>query len=660
MLKFPIFERLSVRDYLLYPGRQNSAGLSLSFTRGPWIILGVNGLGKSTLLLLLKHILTGPVTVRPPGFAGERSDLVNIDRRLFARRVGDGAQSAEATLTVRFGETTLRIQRRLGDLSLLEVTSTTGDGQRFTDEAQYQALLSRVMGLARFDDAIRVLDRVTFFLEDRTPLIWDVSAQFELFRAILTPDISQNLRQLEADIVSNDSAARNLNAALFKLIKNRDSELAKQKGSTDTQARLAKISAELEIALQKEVTLQSDFDRSDERRADARIELKRAERAVANALEAYEQAKLDALRHSFAGLPPNEQYVFVKLMVDRICPACGSSAEAAAKDLEQRKDEDRCLICGSPRHRSRQVPPTTSASRARATASFESLQKARNDLENARKRFEDASTQRSALSDELENVRLTIETTERETRRLRAKLPSGDQTALARDENRIAALRREVHNFRRDRDEAERKIESLLDVLKTATETIRGTIENNFQKRVKVFFAGNVRLVYAARKDRIGQGGGGRQFEFPAFEVEMLGTASEGEFIRRAADQVSLSQREYLDAIFRMSLLESFGAAGCSFVIDGPEGSLDAVFSERAGALFGTFANRRPASNVILACNVVEGGFIPNTLRAFHSYATRSSRVVNLLSLASPTAALGQLRPEYNRKVVSILKQGAR
>jgi hypothetical protein len=48
-MRFPVFEQLHVENYRLYPGEKNNPGLRLNLTAGPWIVLGVNGIGKSTL-----------------------------------------------------------------------------------------------------------------------------------------------------------------------------------------------------------------------------------------------------------------------------------------------------------------------------------------------------------------------------------------------------------------------------------------------------------------------------------------------------------------------------------------------------------------------------------------------------------------------------------
>ena len=658
-IHFPVFQRLDVDGYRLYPGLPNTPGLHLDFTPGPWIVLGVNGLGKSTLLLVLKHVLTGPARIRGAGFTGDRSDVLSIDQRFFAVRVGDGARAAIATTEIRFGSAVLKVRRRLSDLGLVEASVRgSQEVEPVTAEEEYRKLLAKLMGLARFEDALRVLDRVTFFLEAREPLIWDLSAQFELFRAILTPSSSEELRRLEGEIVSADSSARNLNAVLYKLVNRRDNQQAKQETAAETRARLAKATAELEEAEAEEIKLQNRLEATEERRSDARIAIKRADRAADDAAQKYEEIKFEVLRHAFAGVTPNEQYVFLKIIAERICLACGNNAESAAEELEQRRAENRCLVCGSERHTDENVVSTATAVQSRAAGAFAALQTARDELRTASERYRGAEADYRLVDTDLEAVRRRVDSLRREARRWRSKLPAQDQVALARDEDRIEGLRREVLNFRKERDDAEDKIAVLLVELKAATEAIRERLEAEFQRHAQAFFAEKVRLVYAPRKDRIGQGG--RLFEFPAFEIELTSSATDGDFVRRSATQVSLSQREYLDIIFRMSLVETFGSASGSFVVDGPEGSVDAVFAEKAGNLFAELAKRANGMTVILACNIVEGAFIPNTLRAYKSADARSGRLVNLVDLAAPTAALVTLRGEYKAAVTKILAQEAR
>ena len=105
MINFPKINRITVEGYELYPG-ENGIGLTeISFDDGPWMVLGVNGLGKSTLLLMLRYLLVGPVRVDSAGFKGDRKAAFYGDGELtFSARVSDKARSASGTIEFSVGE----------------------------------------------------------------------------------------------------------------------------------------------------------------------------------------------------------------------------------------------------------------------------------------------------------------------------------------------------------------------------------------------------------------------------------------------------------------------------------------------------------------------------------------------------------------------------
>ncbi len=302
MVAFPLIENLIVEDYGLYPGKDRRGSLKLSLSSGPWIILGVNGLGKSTLLLLLKHLLSGPRKSVAAGFRGDRAETMSVNPRLFAMRVADEAVEAKGKLTCSFGKTRLTVTRRLSDLSLISAhIEQGGRSESVEEEGLYLQKLADAMGLPRYEDAIRVIDRIVFILEEEAPLIWDVAAQYEIFRALLRPAIAGELRSLEAQIVSADSSARNLNAVITRVERRRDNEVLKERGSGDTRAQLAAATAELEIAQAEERRAQQELEDADQGRVDARIELKRAEHAVDHASQEYEAANTCCCRRRLMG-----------------------------------------------------------------------------------------------------------------------------------------------------------------------------------------------------------------------------------------------------------------------------------------------------------------------------------------------------------------------
>lgn len=652
MIAFPLIERVTVHRYALYPGRENSGQLDLNLGQGPWLVLGVNGLGKSTLLLLLRYLIAGPVRTRSAGFAGEREDLQLVNNRFFAVRVAGGADDARADIVVRFGSSTLTVERSLGNLALTRVTVTTGTASRSVQtEEEYRELITELMGVSQFEDVVRVLDHLIFYLEGRQALIWDLAAQFELFRALLTPTLSADLRRLEGEIVSADSAARNLNATLYKITQRRDREATKRVTADDTRARIAAAQGELDAHIKDELALTDQLEAAEVQRSDFNLQRKRGEKAVDDAAQAYEKLKFEVLRQAFAGVAPTEQYLFLKLLSERICIACNQAAPDAAAELQKRHDGGRCVVCGNPRKFDENVEDIGDALKAKAVDAFQGLEARRLELEEFQHQYVDANNTVYALHQKVSAIRLAGEEKQSLIRRLRKNLPAEEGLALSREEERIRTLRSEVLSFRQERETAERSIEELLTQLTGAVEQVREKLEQAFNDQAAPFFAESVRLVYAPRTAKIGQGG--RSFEFPAFEVEMTSGATLGQFVRRTPEQVSLSQREYLDIIFRMILVAVLGEGEGSLVIDGPEGSLDAVFAGRAGDLFARFSSSGQ-TNVLLACNIVEGGFIPHTLAAYQKDA-RPSRIINLLDQATPTQALLTLRPLYLEKVAEIL-----
>lgn len=658
-INFPLFERLEVLNYQLYPGRGGAHGLVVEFDQGPWVVLGVNGLGKTTLLLIMKRLLAGPVNVRDAGFSGSGSEILSADRRVFATRVGDQARGATAEVRVRFGAVVVSVKRRLDNLELISSTFNRNGAQtQAADEEAFRIELADAIGLARFGDVLRILDRIVFFLESREGLLWNTAAQFEIFRALLLPQHSGKIRALESEIVSADSSARNLNAALFKLSERRRKEIAKHTNAAETSALLEDAKAKLASLQKREEKLFAGVPELDQRREDARRQWMQAARKVDDVAQQYEEVKYNLLRHAFAGVPPSDKYVFLKLITERICATCGSKSEDAAKELERRTAEGRCLICGTPREIEGKVTTTTGLVQEKVELSYSELEAARERQRLANEQFAEEAEAFDACQAKLATIRDEIDRAKREIRRLQNRLPADARSEEARYDDRIEDLRRDVVAFRREREEAETSIAELLCELSAAAVKIRVELEGIFKRRAEAFFSESVRLVYDPRKARIGQTG--RTFEFPAFEVELTSGSTAGEYVRRVATDVSLSQREYLDLIFRMSLVEAIGGGTGTFVVDGPEGSVDAVFAKRAGDLFSDVAAEGRTISVILACNVVAGDLIPHTLQEFPTQAARESRVIDLTKLATPTAALTRLRAEYDQAVGDILGRDVR
>ena len=669
-MHFPIFESLSVRGYDLYPGPGGQGGLAVSFEGDENLVLGVNGLGKSTMLLLLKQMIEGPVRLRSPGFVGERqTDWVSADANMFAVRANDGGVNATAELIIRLGPNRLMIRRNLRDLLLTSYRIAGLDGVfEIGTPGAYTNEIARLMGASSFADVLRVCDRVVFFLENRERLLWDWRAQYEVFRSLLLPkEKAGELRRLESEIVSADSAARNMRATMYKLRNKREREARKIEQAENVKTSIVNLDPKIDAAQEKETNLVALLDEKRTQLSDERALSWSAASEEDAAAARYAHLKFRAIRHALPEAGNDFRYILLKIADEGHCLVCDTQGLTDfSAELATRLEQGRCIVCGSPKADAN-VTTTTEVLTEQAHAAFDELTAARQRSADAASRLQVVETEEAKIVASLRDARHDVDILQRQRRTLVSKLPKADRAQLARVESEIDDLRSSAEDFERQRDVAESQVESLLEELRGAVIRIQDKVTDTFQRRGTEFFIEKIQLVYAPREERIAQLGS--RFEFPAFEIDMTSGSTGTAFIRRTYEQASLSQREYLDITFRMAVMETFGDGDCSIVLDGPEGSVDVVFADRAGKMLANFAQpgapateERPQRianrQIVAACNVVEGGFIPFFLKDHATRATRQDRTVDLLTIATPTAALEELQEEYTDKVDEVLYRG--
>jgi hypothetical protein len=135
---------------------------------------------------------------------------------------------------------------------------------------------------------------------------------------------------------------------------------------------------------------------------------------------------------------------------------------------------------------------------------------------------------------------------------------------------------------------------------------------------------------------------------------------------RMTANEVSESQREFIDLAFRMALIDVAADGGsASLILETPEASLDSIFMSRAGRLLCEFAGHGTGegNRLIATSNLTDGKMIAALLGAigpdgttaharaqphFVPVAERPSRIINLLEIAAPSRAVRNFHAEYS------------
>jgi energy-coupling factor transporter ATP-binding protein EcfA2 len=655
MTAFPIFRKLSTAGYGLYPGQdKHSEGLDVEFESGLTLVLGANGLGKTTLVTMLYRMCTGPYDI--PKLAGatelggiklDTKKLPAPEQRMFGDRVNDGAETATCTLELTLGEAEIALTRSLANLELLEL-SVEGCAVKLGED-RYQEVVKEHAGVNTFGDWILVLRHLIFYFEDRRSLVWDPTAQRQLLRLLfLSPASSKEWLEVEQDIRQRDSLARNLQNILQK--EERSFSETEEAASTADEAR--KELARLEKLQKKEQRrlneLRDEVSILSSAKESARLEALKAESEHESAFRDLERRQLAAIAGAFPSSSDTARYLMAQLISDEECLACGSHSPVTAEDLRTRISESRCVVCNS-------VVPKASKAGARGIAkASKELIRAGERQEAARKMRDLAEAELTDLLAEIQGLAAAVAKRSARIEELASGLPP-DEAKLHERRQELATMRTRLETMKRELTQRRKRFSRFIE--RTSLEILarRDEVQDGFEDFAEGFLLEQCRLVWAPHRDTVGQSG--TAIDFPAFDLEMTGADFSTMVRREGPQQVSESQREFIDLAFRMALIQVAGSGGIgSIVIDAPESSLDAVFVTRAADVLIRFSSY-VGNRLLITSNLVEGDLIPELIHKGGIESRKSNRVVDLLRIAAPTAATKKLKRDYEKVRSNLFKR---
>ncbi|HSD16070.1 MAG TPA: hypothetical protein VLC71_02265 [Thermomonas sp.] len=657
-VQFPIFEGLDVNDYGLYPGLSVNPGLHLEFRAGLTLIVGTNGLGKTTLVTLLYRMLAGgyelgrdTLQAAELGGAGlEVNRLKPKARGLFADRVSDRAKNARAVLRVRLGGAKLSIERRLDNLGLVSLVL---DGETLkNDEETFQSEILRLAGLSSFGDWLIFLRQMVFYFEDRRSLVWDASAQRQMFRILfLPPDISRALYVQERTFLQKDSEVRNLSAALFRLQHRIAQDDASNEGSADLRARIDSLRNAVESDVRRKAEMIEKFDSLDEQRRELRRDLLQTEDLAGRLEDQIEDTRLRLVYSKFPDGSATSKYLLSLLLSERRCAVCDTESPELAETLTARVEELACVLCGS----LAVVDSKAEASpidRARLGNLRHELEIQKRRIEAVQIALQEAASKHRQVSTHLLHLTADIDIRQEQLDGLIALLPSDDDTQM-RAKEELGVIKDKIGDDKRALEALGTALSEGTEKLNVRMQEMAESIKTAFARYAGDFLFETAALKWSPLMRRIGQL---HKFETASFDLDMSGADFAGVQRRAGPESVSESQREFIDLAFRMALIEVAGQGEPgSLVIDAPESSLDAVFVERAADVLTRFAKPGSENRLLIASNIIDGRLLPGLIRRGIPADERDYRLVNLIELAVPTAAVRRERDAYMHEWEEIL-----
>lgn len=656
MAHFPLLQQMVVEHYGLYPGIKKDGRFEVPFREGLTLILGANGLGKTTLVTMLFRLLTGTADIPlPDGRIGSADlSIQNLDRwsqRQFAQRVNDGARDATACLQFQLGPQSFKLTRRLTDLAL---TSLIIDDQPLdADELTYRNAITAASELASFSDWILVLRTLVFYFEDRRALVWDPGAQKQLLRALLlTPANALEWTKRERTILELDSRMRNLDNALKREKKESDKLAKKTSSASAVRQALTAAQARLDQLNEQHARLIERLDITDRMRYRARLDAIRAEAEQDKALRELERARMLAIDAQLPDADESVRFILARLMSDETCLVCGTEGIPERRQaLEHALDQRHCVICdsklGAP------IPPEVAAitdERLRALKErYDTFAVQASDQGRVR---DEANAEHLATSNELAACAEERDETDQQVSDLHAQLPP-EQRRVTDQQKKLDTAAELVTDMRARLRVARTEFGEFLGAHRAHIAQFADAIKVKFGEAAEGFLFEDSQLSWSPTRMQVGQAGadGVEPVEYPAFAVDLSGSDFGGLKRRGDPDEVSESQREFIDLAFRMALIHvASPQSAASLVIDAPESSLDAVFVERAAAVLGQFAQtgNSGTNRLVVTSNLGAGKLMPKLLRAVAEPGEAMAAVVDLFHAGVPTRAMVAWENQYD------------
>ncbi|ODU33216.1 MAG: hypothetical protein BGP24_09630 [Lysobacterales bacterium 69-70] len=643
-IQLPTLERLRVHGYALYPGPRQQ-GIDLTFPAGVTVLAGINGIGKTTLLQLLLRMILGPLNPskaasRDPGRVSDRKLVSASSFPYFASRVPPPlSDEAVATLDFRIGTRAFVVRRAMGSMALREVTI---DGKRRRDLTDHGLLdaMAAVAGIGSGYDFYMVVRYLQFFTEERLPVLWSSSTQFEVFKMLFVdPSVATELSALYTEVQRVDSNYRNRKNQLT-LRKDAQDVLAALRPTSDTVTpqQVADKAAELNTARVAAQKAREVLEKLAAQRDAARHAVATQEYAVDDYRRALAQSDAAYISHALPGLEDKLQFLMQGLGSGVGCFVCGTPGRKQHHAISKTLRSGHCFVCHSklPAGRANVASIKVADVRKDETALAEAVA-----ILNAREAT--LAQREQAVVDQqgrLRQVLTQVQQRSEEHLFLAAQVPdpvaSPLQDEITREELELEQLDTKrkalTENYRSAVGRAQTSIEAIREAL---AERIAAYAERFLQESVSVRFERNSPFSLATGVSKV---------NIPTFRVAMTSGTHATQQVRTSETSVSESQKEFLDLAFRLAVLDMVTHDGAmTLVVETPEASLDTWFMQRAADLMRDFASRGSSGQrrVIATSNLNGTSMIGHLLgRPAGSRRKPSGHLINLMELTAQPGVL--------------------
>lgn len=593
----PRLDRLSIYDYSLY-----NCPIVIDFSKKLIIIYGTNGVGKSTLLMILLFSIVGPYRggIKTKVRQEQRKDNRPIyDESFFKDRMTQPTDNAIVVSEFSINCDKYVVTHSLTNGQLLEAnvngTALSGklvsyktyemkyskqrnDGGLSSDELEeylifrYHEQLKASSELpGGVNTLISMLLDVMFFDEGRKLTFWNSDLQETIVgKYIVDSEFYEKYCEQKLSTKALESAYKKKSETLNYMSKffEREKKERSQNSNVDDSKLRAEF-ARLEDEIEKLERLRQEEQAQYSRKNTVFLDKAREEELLKERLSALEESW-------YSNLFPSQYNVyhkrFSKQMIDEICPVCGNHHMF---NLETK----RCIMCNE-------------MLTLKETPDILKIDIERRDCQNllaqCKKNIQQVQRELDELRDEINLHRSKINELNVRKNKIETQLKPDDDHTADSDTKRLERAKAE-------RDEALRQYNTA----RILEEQMRKTIENKLVDNFALF-----RTVFLSYSSSFFGASHTEELSLPFSMEESLGTLLiqfelDGK-TREESYMLSESQRIFTDLAFRFSILTAFHD-NSFFICETPDSTLDVFHEEQAVKTFEHYIRR--GNSLILSAN---------------------------------------------------------
>lgn len=611
---------IHLKNYTLYP---NGLDYIFDFIKGVNLVLGGNGMGKTTFVNIIKYAIIGNYKKQFDYTRTYKDRIIEkrtqLSESFYSNRMDSSIvvdEDPTVEITYKLNGITFDVVRGLRDIAILslKVNNIIINGdiinqykyEKLDDEQKkkclqykYEKEIERHSNLS-FDDLIFFVNEVLFFGEDHKTILWSdgfsrQDVQTELFNKYFNdPLLDKQRQEAERQAKYYDSLSRHRSEdmrAINKVLV----QIQSNKGKVDTPVKLLEIKANIE-------KMNSQIDDVHKRRFQItdiiNILQNDINKAGAEVSEIErEKARIEGLRSSkmWEGLHPQYRIFEQNIRVNHICPMCNRED----KRLSERviSNPDNCLLCAQPMD----VKGDNKLNQSYKDV-LEQLSKKYAFIANKKK---EVLSKERELAD-LDNIFRQLDV---EKRKLLAELRN-QEYANSKESSKnddiqpfiveIDRLSEEKEIYQKHSDEERIKAESISKQIEEEIKINVNRFSAIFSSYAEKFLGVTCQLTYdkSINDDN-------RRF-YPVID----GTT------RYYEEELSESQRFFIDHSFRMSILSFFYTTPAFYIVETPDSSLDISYEQNAARVFMKFLDR--PNSIIITSNLNNSSFVNYLIQYMH------------------------------------------